>query len=465
MQKFKNWLCLLMSSSKYFYIFFMLLNTFLSCLIFLINSQDIILSISVVVNLLFSFYLCYRFAPESYYLKLSVVYLLGFSLFIGGRFFANILGIDDPFCFEFGYAYCLSYLEKFNTILLINLSLVSFVYGYLNNKVLKKDNEFLDDINVVNFSKIKFIIIYLLSLLSGFYVIYNTFLNVQKAISSGYLALYESQVEVYSSPVFLMVTLLFNAIVALLFAYKDYFNKIYYYFIMFLFLMNFFMSVLTGARAGFFTALIILIWLYVGKKGLSFIKVSAIPLLLTLAFSVNKIASLSGARVAETGGNFYQKFVEEILYGQGITMMVFSLGSMRNDYPLLAYVKTIIPGSQVIASFFTDIYQYQLSFSQYLMYKLSPGLFYEGYGLGWSLLGDFYAFSFGFIFLFVVYNYFWGKALFFISNKVDKNIFYHGLYFCFLSYMFLINRLSISPLLVLIGFYFLLVLFVKIRWK
>ncbi|KQE89354.1 hypothetical protein APB94_18215 [Acinetobacter lactucae] len=454
-----------MSSSKYFYIFFMLLNTFLSCLIFLINSQDIILSISVVVNLLFSFYLCYRFAPESYYLKLSVVYLLGFSLFIGGRFFANILGIDDPFCFEFGYAYCLSYLEKFNTILLINLSLVSFVYGYLNNKVLKKDNEFLDDINVVNFSKIKFIIIYLLSLLSGFYVIYNTFLNVQKAISSGYLALYESQVEVYSSPVFLMVTLLFNAIVALLFAYKDYFNKIYYYFIMFLFLMNFFMSVLTGARAGFFTALIILIWLYVGKKGLSFIKVSAIPLLLTLAFSVNKIASLSGARVAETGGNFYQKFVEEILYGQGITMMVFSLGSMRNDYPLLAYVKTIIPGSQVIASFFTDIYQYQLSFSQYLMYKLSPGLFYEGYGLGWSLLGDFYAFSFGFIFLFVVYNYFWGKALFFISNKVDKNIFYHGLYFCFLSYMFLINRLSISPLLVLIGFYFLLVLFVKIRWK
>ncbi|MCZ3052648.1 O-antigen polysaccharide polymerase Wzy, partial [Acinetobacter baumannii] len=63
-----------------------------------------------------------------------------------------------------------------------------------------------------------------------------------------------------------------------------------------------------------------------------------------------------------------------------------------------------------------------LSFSQYLMYKISPGLFYEGYGLGWSLLGDFYAFSFGFIFLFMIYNYFWGKPLFFISNKVDKNI-------------------------------------------
>ncbi len=455
-----------MSNSKYFYIFFMLLNTFLSCLIFLINSQDIILSISVVINLFFSFYLCYKFAPESYYLKLSVVYLLGFSLFIGGRFFANIFGIEDPFCFEFGYTYCLNYLEKFNTILLINLSLVSFVYGYLNNEFPKENIEVSVNINVVNFSKIKFIIIiYILALLSGFYVIYNTFLNVQKAISSGYLALYESQVEVYSSPIFLMVTLFFNAIVALLFAYKDYFNKIYYYFVMFLFLMNFFMSVLTGARAGFFTALIILIWLYVGKKGLSFIKFSAIPLLLTLAFSVNKIASLSGARVAETGGNFYQKFVEEILYGQGITMMVFSLGSMRNDYPLLAYIKTIIPGSQVIASFFTDIYQYQLSFSQYLMYKISPGLFYEGYGLGWSLLGDFYAFSFGFIFLFMIYNYFWGKTLFFISNKVDKNIFYHGLYFCFLTYIFIINRLSISPLLVLVGFYFLLVLFVKIRWK
>lgn len=455
-----------MSTSKYFYIFFMLLNTCLSGLLFLVIPQDIILSISVVLNLILSFLLCNKFAPETYYLKLSTVYLLGFALFICGRLLANIFGLSDPFCFEFGYTYCLDYLEKFKTILLINLALVSFVLGYLNNKKLKNNyNSDLNAVSVVYLSRFKFLIIYVFALLSGGYVVYNTFLNVQKAISSGYLALYEGQTEVYSSPVFLMISLCFNALVAILFTYKNYFNKVLYFFIMSLFLVSLFLGVLTGARAGFFTALIILIWLYLGKKSISFIKIMFIPFLLSIAFSVNKIASLSGARTAEAGGGFYHKLVEEILYGQGITMMVFSLGSMRSDYPLLAYIKTIIPGSQIIASFFIDIYQYQLSFSQYLMYKISPSLFYEGYGLGWSLLGDFYAFSFGLIPLFILYNYLWGKALFFISNKVDKNLFYHGLYFCFLSYMFLINRLSISPLLVLVGFYLLLVLFVKTRWK
>jgi hypothetical protein len=145
--------------------------------------------------------------------------------------------------------------------------------------------------------------------------------------------------------------------------------------------------------------------------------------------------------------------------------MVFSLGSMRNDYPFLAYLKTIIPGSQIIASFFSDIYQYEISFSQYLMYKISPNAFYEGYGLGWSLLGDFYAFSFGFIIIFIIYNYIWGKVIFLISSLIDKNIFYNGLYFCFLSYLFIINRSSISPLLVLIGFYILLILILKLKWK
>ena len=67
----------------------------------------------------------------------------------------------------------------------------------------------------------------------------------------------------------------------------------------------------------------------------------------------------------------------------------------------------------------TPVYQYELSFSQHLMYKLSPSLFYDGYGLAWSLLGDFYAFSFGLIFLFFLYKYIWGRIIYFVSAAIS----------------------------------------------
>ena len=463
-----NWLYVLMNYSKYFYVVLMLFITMFFSLLFLIYDVDLILSYSVFLNLIISFFICYTFSPEEYTVKLSLVYLLGFSLFIGGRFIANIFGVDETFCFEFGYAYCLSYTEKFRTVLLVNLSLIFFCFGYLNNAVVKKIkfiNDLKGDYKNNNLIKPKFFLILILALFSGGYVFFNTILSVQKSISGGYLSLYQGQIEAYTSPILLMITLFFNALVALFFAYKDSINKKTYYLILILFFSNLFLSVLAGGRAGFFTALLMLLWLYLGKNKISLIKILFLPFILFIMMSVNKIASLSGARLAETTNTLYEKIIIDIFYGQGITMMVFSLGSMRNDYPFLAYLKTIIPGSQIIASLFSDIYQYEISFSQYLMYKISPNAFYEGYGLGWSLLGDFYAFSFGFIIIFIIYNYIWGKIIFLISSLIDKNIFYNGLYFCFLSYLFIINRSSISPLLVLIGFYILLIFILKLKWK
>lgn len=452
---------------KYLYIILISLITVFSSLLFLIYDLDIILSYSVFLNLIISFYICYIFSPEKYNIKLSIVYLLGFSLFICGRFIANILGMDETFCFEFGYTYCLSYFEKFRTVFLINCSLIFFCYGYLNNCINKKliisnTNEL--NYKIYNLGRIKIFFIFILVVALGGYIIFNTLLSVQKAISSGYISLYEGQAESYTSPVLLIITLFFNAIVALIFAYRDFINKAFYYFTLTLFFLNLFLSVLSGGRAGFFTALILLLWLYLGENKISLLKMLFLPFIFIFMISVNKIASLSGARLAGTTGTLYEKIVEDIFYGQGITMMVFSLGSIRNDYPFLAYLKTIIPGSQIVAALFSNIYQYEISFSQYLMYKISPISFYEGYGIGWSLLGDFYAFSFGFIFLFMLYNYIWGKFIFLIANKVNDNIFCNGLYFCFLSYMFLINRSSISPLLVLILFYMSLIFFLKIKW-
>ena len=437
-------------------------STFLSLLAFYVFDKDIILSIFTLFNLLLAFYLVYRYSPDIYRIKLSIVYLLGFSLFICGRFFSNIFGVDETFCFEFGYSYCLNSEEKIWTVFLINFSLIFFCLGFFyNNTKVKKIDCIVD--TYYNKKILNFFVI--LGFVLGLYVLYSTYNSVQKAISGGYMSLYQSQSDVYVSPILLMVTLLFSALVALLYSYRDKVGSFNLYGILSIFLINSFLSVLSGGRANFLAGLILLVWLYLGKRKITLVKSLVLPFFIFILFSVNKLAALSGARATSTGGDLYKKVIEDIFYNQGTTMMVFSLGTMHKDYPLLAYIKTILPGSQIILSFFREVYQYELSFSQYLLHKLSPVSFYEGYGIGWSLLGDFYEFSFGFFLFFLFLNFYWGKVIFVISNKVDTSRFYMGIYFCFLISIFILSRNSISPLFVLIVFYTVLINFLKIRWK
>ncbi len=305
-----------------------------------------------------------------------------------------------------------------------------------------------------------------MGVLAGLYTSFGTIQSIFKAISSGYLSLYSGQIEEYSSPINLIIMVFFNATVALIFSYRNKINNKLFYFILAIFLFNLVISILSGSRANFVSALLVILWFMMGEKKVSLKKILITATLILSVFLTNSIASITGARGAsEDNSGFYTKIVEEIFYNQGITMMVFNMGVIENDYPILAYIKTIVPGSQIIYSWFSPVYQYELSFSQHLMYKLSPSLFYDGYGLAWSLLGDFYAFSFGLIFLFFLYNYIWGRIIYFVSAGYGVNTFYNGMYFCFLISIFILNRFSISSFLVLIMFYFLMHKSVKFSWS
>lgn len=458
---------------KFFTLILMSLNTVFSLLLFLHFNNDTILSVFTVFNLCIAFILIYFFAPDVYRVKLAFVYLLGFSLFICGRFISNILGMDETFCFDFGYFYCLSYMEKIKTVFLINISLILFLLGFLFvssasyfKNYNKKSLLGLDSKLVSNFINKKILVFFVfLTFILGGYVIYSTVKTIQKAISGGYLTLYESQSGVYNSPILLIVTLLFNALLALLYAHRNNVNKYILYLALSIYIVNSFLSIFSGSRANFFLAIILFVWLYLGE-GKIYLKKAIVFLLFILAiFSINKLSSISGARIAYTGNDGYLQQISSNFYDQGITMMVFSLGSMHNDYPFLAYIKTVIPGSQIIVSFFKEIYLYEFSFSQYLLYKISPTTFNQGYGIGWSLLGDFYAFSFGFLSLFMLFNFFWGRLIFVISAKARLSNFYLGLYFCFLISVFILSRFSISSLLVLVGFYIILSYSLKLKWK
>lgn len=451
-----------MTLSKYFFLIVMVVVSLVGAIFFIVSNNELVISYFIVINLFFSYFAVYRYAPDITLVKLSFVYLLGFSLFICGRFFANILGASEIYCFDFGYNYCLNQMEILYSYFLISSSLIFFLYGFLSYKHqsmnLKNNHSY--------YNKYILYIFVFLGLLLGVYTLYGTIQSIFKAISTGYLSLYASQVEEYTSPIDLMIMIFFNATVALSFSFRNKINKSIYSTIILIFLLNLIISILSGSRANFVSAILIILWLFMGNNKLNFSKIFITCLLGMLVILTNSIASITGARGAsESDANLYTKIVEDILYNQGITMMVFNMGVLEDNYPLLAYIKTIFPGFQIVYSWFFPIYQYELSFSQYLMYKLSPSLFYDGYGLAWSLLGDFYAFSFGFVFLFFFYNFIWGKLIKFVSAQYGSNYYYNGIYFCFLMSVFILNRFSISSFLVLIIFYYLIYQCVRIKWR
>lgn len=435
----------------------MVINSLFSFLIFTAYDSDFILSLAFIINVFIAFFVLYKNSPDNYILKLSLIYLMGFSLFIGGRFFSNLFGASDIYCFDFGYYYCLNSVEKIKSIFLINFSLIFFVIGFLYKR---KTNYYEKNIEYIN-NKVVFLII-IISLICGFFTLYSKIQAISLTLSSGYMALYEGQDEVYATPFSLLVSTLFTATLALIYSLRNNIKTTYYFLLISLFILIQLLGVLTGARAGFLVGIIILIWLVLGDKKFNIKKLLyLLPLFMILIFT-NYISSLSGARITESNGSFYERIIIEIFYSQGISMMVFNLGVLEGEYPFIAYLKTIFPGIQVLFSFFSNFNNYDLSFSQSLTYKLAPQVYYNDMGWGWSLLGDFYAFSFGFVGLFLFYNLLWGKLIYTISLHSNDSIYYRGLFFCFFVNIFSISRTSISYLIFLIFIYTLLYFSIKI---
>lgn len=447
-----------MSIGKFLIIMVMMFNCLFSLLIYSVYELDLITSISFFINLIISYFILFNNSPEKQVVKLSLIYLLGFSLFVGGRFISGLFGVGNIYCFDFGYFYCLDFMEILKINFLIHFSLIFFVFGFLYNKNKPRVREARGSIN----NKILSFVI-LISFFSGFCSFYFKTQAIALALSQGYMVLYEGQSQSYSTPLSLVIDTIFVATLAVIYSLKDRIKSYYFLTLISVFIITQLLGVLTGARSSFILGIIILIWVLLGDREINIKKLLfSIPLVFLL-FSANYIASLSGARVADSGITFFEKFIIDIFYNQGITMMVFSLGVIDNNFPLLAYLKVLLPGIQVFFSFFENIYQYELSFSQNLTYRLAPNVYYENMGWGWSLLGDFYAFSFGITILFLIYNFFWGKVIYTVSLYSESSIYYRGLFFCFIVTLFSISRSSVSYLIFLIIVYTLIYFFIKIK--
>lgn len=452
-----------MDLRKYFTVFFMLGNMCFSILLFQHFSKDIFLSIPILLNFVVSFFVCLNYAPENHIIKLSSIYLLGFLLFICGRFIYNIFFPDNTFCIRFGFVYCLNDNEKIKSSILINLSLIFFTFGFLNNKY----NKIKNDIVVFEANKNTLLIISYISFFLGLFSLNNTYKRILSAINDGYLSLYSEQDGIYSTPISLIIFTFFVAILAIQYCFKNkyYFCLIFYRVNLFIYLVIMISSVFQGSRSAFISGLIFILWIYLDNKKINLKNIIFGSLVLFLMFFANNLASYFGARDSTIVNDLKDYIIEDILYNQGITMMVFNMGVLYNDFPLLSYLKVLLPGVQVFYGFIDNVYNHDLTFSSNLLYQLSPSVFSQGFGLGWSLLGDFYNFSFGFIPLFIIYNYYWGKLIFNISKNFKTNIYFTGLFICFLTQLFMISRGSISNLWALIIFYTIIYFLISLKSK
>lgn len=453
-----------MSLKNIMLVILMIINCLFSMLLYEFYEYELILSVAIVLNIGLSFLILKDASPERYVVKLSIVYLAGFVLFICGRNIANILGVDDIYCFEFGYKYCLNNNEILKSSFLVNFSLIFFLIGfcYNNKKVVRTKDEnnksFFLNKNILKF-------VFIIALFSGLFSFYLQIQTIIVAINQGYLALYEGQTESYETPLGLLINIIFISSLSIVYCTSKNAKPILFYTLFLIYVVGQILTVLTGARSGFITALIVMLWLFLGSGKVGFKKILIIFSFIPLVFFSNYFASLSKARVVTNNGGLYEKIVEEVFYGQGISMMVFNIGTLEGGYPFLAYLKTIFPGIQVIFSLFSDIQQYQLSFSHSLTYRLAPSVYYDNMGWGWTLLGDFYAFSFGFPLLFLFYNFLWGKVLFKVSALSNSSTYYKGLFFCFLLVVFSISRASISYLIFLVFLYSILYFSLKFKFR
>lgn len=397
------------------------------------------------------------------FINLQSFFLLGFLLFFLGRMIAVLFNRNIStsfFCIDFIFNYCEEESGVLYLVFIINLILISFasafVFSFNNGRHNSKSTIVIDYKHV---SKNKFFVIYLIGLLSLISVIFSTLDTVYLAINSGYMALYANQAESYTPPFFLLVSTISIASMAVIYSVREQFRPIYFKFIFSIFILSMLLSVLTGSRSSFISGILLIVWHFYKNKSISFIRYSAISAAgLILIYFLDTIAALSGARPYDANGSFL-KTLSETFYNQGITLMVFNSSINVESYPVLGYLKTLLPGVQVLFSQFGVTERYDFDWSSFMTYHENSEAYAAGFGLGWSIFSDFYVLSFGFLPIFCLLVFLLGKFIITVNNTESQ--FRIGLLFiCILSF-FSIVRSSISPLIFTIIIYLIFSLYIR----
>lgn len=396
-----------------------------------------------------------------------LLYLVGFSLFLGGRFIGALLGgtfSDDAFTFDFGYYYRLTKSGQLRLFAVVCLSLIATFWGYLSASqsgsrvyVRSQDHE--------RSRRIKYFEI--LTIMLGLIYLWQTILSIRRVSALGYMSLYlDVTTEQVRSG--LLVKALFESMVAITYGLTRRTGKLskLTYVIFLLFVLSNLLSILTGGRGHFITAILVtLMVIYRSRrftpKAVAFICLGALGLV-TLTNYLTSITRFSTIGSSPLDG------LVATLNGQGFTLMLFDLSTKVEplDYPINAIIRLFFPGWQIIASFFDpSLKQEDLYLSQFLMKKFSPTEYAMGYGFGWSVLSDFYVISLGSKVVFYLLNFGLGRFLFRIEDGASKSLFREGLFVVVSLSLFTLPRSSYTEMVMSMIIYSIVYLFFRLLTK
>lgn len=388
-----------------------------------------------------------------------LLFYLTFGLFIGGRFWANLMGYEgDIWKPTFFYSYSIPQVHKINLLRQVIGFMCCSSIGYVLSKKYTAINKLKIDISFS--SKTIHQINLILKYFYVFFVIYVLWTYSAKLISAleaGYLSLYIGKQTSEHATGASLIDALLTVSVGLAMGYGDSKNRRNYLFL--LIMISLFMVVI-GSRTSLGVTLLLLLWIYAQYHKINLIKLflSCIgcmcALLLVFSFSI---------RQSEAGSQFSNLWdlILIFLYDQGISLMVFDVSQLIDSYPTLAYYTRFFPGVGGIVGAFTGeaFYPQDLSFSGYMCYVLNPSLYLAGQGLGWTLLSDIYLFSFRLLPVFFLLSICWGYLIGKLEYWAEYSRFFKSYIYISISGLLMVPRASIAGIFPYI-FYLLVYLFV-----
>jgi hypothetical protein len=336
-------------------------------------------------------------------------------LFIGGRLRAVFFGFNGIlFNVEFFGNRYLEGAEASHLMLYVFSGFVALEIGLYLSLLMLKENKF----QLIDFKPNK-LVLYSFLIIFTIYVCYSVQQGILSVISGGYLALYDAQDSHYGFEFSSIIKTLLAASVGVFLVQDD--RRLRN---LFLFILGcyYFGQFVMGLRGGFICYVLLLFW-YNSNYGLKRVNVLRVLTLIICVFifltAIFNFVSFRG----EVGNETLLDKVLELIYSQGVTLVVFNDSMAVDRYPLIPYFQNFIPGvSLVFSTFGYAVNTYDVNFGQFLSYTLDPVLFGLGYGLGWSLFSDAHVYSFGNIVIYSIFIVLFSIFINYMQNNVNKNL-------------------------------------------
>lgn len=374
-----------------------------------------------------------------------ILFYLTFGLFIGGRFWANLLGYKEDI---WKSVYFFSYhLNKEDKVLLLK-QVIGFIccssIGYWLSKCTRQTKAKLD----INLSQTtnKLIDIMLNRLYILFFA-YAIFLNIKKlkeALQYGYLSLYiGKQSNDFSTGASLFYAVM-NICLGIAMGYGNKSNRRNYLILM---IINSLFMIVIGSRSAFGATMLVLLWLYSQYHKINLKKTLLLCCLCMLLLLTVFTFSLRSSEIGLQTNAW--DILLAFIYDQGISLMVFDASKLIDSYPIMPYFTSLFPGIPGLSKFLTgETYSpFETSFSGYMCVSLNPEMYFNGHALGWTILSDIYLFSFRIFPLFLLLSIGWGYLIGKLESLAEHNAFFKSYMYIIISGLLMSPRASVQGII------------------